>query len=94
MRPRIGLAPLPASPPAHVLRDVARAAQRADELQDLGCELHFETDADHRVLVQVRDLKGRVLRTIPPSEALEVLSGGPLHIRTALSPAPPTRKHP
>ncbi len=31
-----------------------------------------------RVIVQVRDLDGRVIRTIPPSEALDVLSGRPL----------------
>jgi hypothetical protein len=94
MRARIGRSPLarheepldlPASPPSHVMRDVARAAHRVDELQELECELHFETDADHRVLVQVRDLDGHVLRTITPSEALGVLSGDPL--RTSPPPS-------
>ena len=103
MRPRIGraslqrrevLADLPASPPPHVLRDVARAAQRVDELQDLDRELHFEADPDHRVLVQIRDLSGRVLRAIPPSEALEVLSGVPLCTPAAHIPVPPNRKLP
>ena len=85
---------MPASPPAHVLRDVARAARRVHELQDLDRELHFELDADQRVLVQMRDLNGRVLRTLSPSEALEVLSGRSPRARTAYTPAPPNRKLP
>ena len=28
-----------------------------------------------RVIIQVKDLDGRVIRTIPPSEALGVMSG-------------------
>ena len=100
MRPRIGrsplrraeeVAPLPASPPAHVLRDVARAARRVDELHALDCELHFETGADGRVLVQLRDLDGHVRRTLPPSEALEILSGRSPRAWTESIPAPPTR---
>ena len=103
MRPRIGRSPLrrprriadlPASPPAHVLRDVGRAARRVHELQELDCELHFELDADQRVLVHVRDLNGRVLRTIAPSEALELLSGRSLPHRTADTPTTPNRNVP
>ena len=42
-------------------------------------ELHFSTDADTgRVIVQVRDLEGNVIRTIPPSHALHAMSGGAL----------------
>ena len=33
-------------------------------------------DKSGRVIVQVRDLDGHVIRTIPPSEALDILSGG------------------
>ena len=56
-----------------------RAAARADELWRDERELHFAMDEDsERVIVQVRDLEGRVIRTIPPSEALDVLSGRPL----------------
>jgi uncharacterized FlaG/YvyC family protein len=41
-------------------------------------ELHFERDPQSgRVVVQVRDLATReVVRTIPPSEALGILSDG------------------
>jgi flagellar protein FlaG len=67
---------IPAVPPEDALREVDRAAARADELWRDQRELHFEMDADSgRVIVQVRDLDGRVIRTIPPSEALDILSG-------------------
>jgi flagellar protein FlaG len=50
-----------------------------DELRAEGRELHFEYDEDAgRVQIQVRDLDGNVLRTIPPSKALSVISGGKL----------------
>jgi hypothetical protein len=70
---------IPASPPEDALREVDRAAARADELRRDQRELHFEMDEDSgRVVVQVRDLDGRVIRTIPPSEALGIMSGRPL----------------
>jgi len=70
---------IPAVPPEDALREVDRAATRADELWREKRELHFEMDQDSgRVIVQVRDLDGRVIRTIPPSEALDVLSGLPI----------------
>ena len=70
---------IPAVPPEDALREVDRAAARADELWRDKRELHFAMDEDSgRVIVQVRDLDGRVIRTIPPSEALDILSGRPL----------------
>ena len=70
---------IPAVPPHDALREVDRAAARAEELWNDKRELHFEMDDDSgRVIVQVRDLDGRVVRTIPPSEALDILSGRPL----------------
>jgi flagellar protein FlaG len=70
---------LPPSPPAHVLDDVAAARDRAAELAANNRELHFSTDKDTgRVIVQVRDLEGNVIRTIPPSHALQVVSGAPI----------------
>ena len=70
---------LPPSPPPEVLDEVAAARDRAAELAADNRELHFSTDADTgRVIVQVRDLEGNVIRTIPPSDALMVMSGGPL----------------
>ena len=70
---------IPAVPPEDALREVDRAAARAAELWRDQRELHFAMDEDSgRVIVRVRDLDGRVIRTIPPSEALDVLSGWPL----------------
>jgi hypothetical protein len=70
---------LPPSPPPEVLDEVARARDVAAELAANNRELHFSTDAETgRVIVQVRDLEGNVIRTIPPSHALQVMSGAPL----------------
>jgi FlaG protein len=70
---------IPASPPPDVLREVQAAGRRAAELAVQQRELHFEKDpASGRVMVQVRDLDGNVLRTIPPSKALQVASGDTL----------------
>jgi hypothetical protein len=73
---RVDVGGVPAQPPPDALREVDRAAARAEALWRSGRELHFAMDDDSgRVIVQVRDLEGRVIRTIPPSEALDVTSG-------------------
>jgi flagellar protein FlaG len=70
---------VPATPPADALREVDRAAERADELWSDNRELHFQMDEKSgRVIVQVRDREGEVIRTIPPSEALDILAGKPI----------------
>ena len=70
---------LPPSPPPEVMDEVAAARDRAAELAANNRELHFSTDQESgRVIVQVRDLQGNVIRTIPPSHALQVMSGGAL----------------
>jgi flagellar protein FlaG len=67
---------VPTSPPPDVLREVQAAGRRVAELVAQHRELHFQKDAaSGRVIIQVRDLDGNVLRTIPPSRALEVMSG-------------------
>ncbi len=78
MDPSIG--PLRFStPPPEVRREVQEAAERAQQLADEERELHFELDeATGTVTVQLRDLDGRVIRTVRPSEALEIASGKPL----------------
>jgi hypothetical protein len=69
-------------PPEEVLDAIGVAADRVDELAGRDRELHFHTDEDTgRVVVQVRDLtSGEVIRIIPPSGALTVLSGGTLDL--------------
>ena len=70
---------LPAQPPAEVLDEIGLAANRADDLALLDRELHFRKDEESgRVIVEVRDLEGNVIRTIPPSHALNVMAGARL----------------
>jgi uncharacterized FlaG/YvyC family protein len=70
---------IPSTPPHDVLDQVAAAGQRFQELRGQQRELHFTHDDEaNRVVVQVRDLDGNVVRTIPPSKALDVISGAPL----------------
>ena len=70
---------VPASPPAEVLAGVARASARASELAAENRELNFRADpATGRLVVEVRDLQRRVIRTIPPSRVLEIMAGGAL----------------
>src|SRR4051812_29836997 len=67
---------IPAAPPADVSAQVAAARERAEQLYADNRELHFSKDpSSNRIVVEVRDLDGNVLRTIPPSEALAVMAG-------------------
>ena len=69
---------VPASPPPEVLEQMQEAARVADELRAMKRELHFEPQSNGRVVVQVRDLDGHVIRTIPPSQALDIAGGAPV----------------
>jgi flagellar protein FlaG len=70
---------VPDGPPPEVLDAVGAAARAYEELHAEGRELRFDLDADSgHVTVEVRDLDGHVLRTIPPSQALDVATGSPL----------------
>jgi len=69
---------IPASPPPDVLEQMQDAAKVADDLRAQSRELHFEPLGEGRVQIQVRDLNGQVIRTLTPSEALDVASGSPL----------------
>jgi flagellar protein FlaG len=67
---------IPSSPPEELYDQIDAAASRVDELKAEGRELHFSFDnASKRVQIEVRDLKGNVVRTIPPSKALSVATG-------------------
>jgi flagellar protein FlaG len=74
----VNVSTLPASPPPAVLEDMHAAARVVEELHAQARELHFEVLDSGRVAVQVRDLEGNVIRTIPPAKALEVAAGAPL----------------
>ena len=67
---------VPETPPVEVRDAIGAAAARAAELRSENRELHFHKDATSgRVIVQVRDLAGNVIRTIPPSRALDIMAG-------------------
>jgi flagellar protein FlaG len=67
---------LPASPPAEVREAIAAGAARAAELRAQNRALHFRKDQlSGRVIVEVRDLSGNVIRTILPSTALNIMAG-------------------
>lgn len=56
--------------------EVQHAALVWESLRAQGRELHFEPNpGTGRVVIQVRDLNGQVLRTLTPSEALSIASG-------------------
>ena len=69
---------LPASPPDSVLEEMFAASQVANKLHEQGRELHFEPTGTGHVVVQVRDLDGNVIRTIPAGKALDVAAGAPV----------------
>ena len=69
---------IPATPPPTVLEQMYDAARVAEKLRAQERELHFEQTPGGRVVIQVRDLNGNVIRTVPPSEALEIAGGAPL----------------
>jgi uncharacterized FlaG/YvyC family protein len=67
---------IPGSPAKGPGGEIGRAAERVDELRAEGPELHLAfDDKAGRVQIEVRDLDGNVLRTIPPSTALSVVAG-------------------
>ena len=70
---------IPASPPPEVLAEVDVAWENAKSLSEQNRELHFARDeASGRMIIEVRTLNGEILKTIPPSKALEVLCDGVL----------------
>jgi FlaG protein len=77
--PAVRVDMLPSSPPPDALEMVDGAFERMNELRAQNRELHFAKDpVSGRVQVQVRDLEGNVIRTIPPSQALDIMGGAEL----------------
>lgn len=76
--PTVTVDTIPASPPPDVLEKMQAAAKVAADLRAQQRELHFEPMGGGRVVIQVRDLTGNVIRTVPPSQALAIAEGAPL----------------
>jgi flagellar protein FlaG len=67
---------VPPAPTPEARELVNKAAEVVDQLHKSNRELHFTKDhSTNRVVIEVRDLDGNVLKTIPPAKALDVLSG-------------------
>ena len=69
---------LSSTPPPRAHEQVENAFSRAIELAAQNRELHFARDDRGDIFVQVRDLDGNVIRTIPNSEVFDVLAGAAL----------------
>jgi hypothetical protein len=79
VEPTVSLDTLPSSPPPEVLHQLTGAARTYDSLRAQGRELRFSRDTQSgRTTIEVRDRGGNVLRTISPSQALEIAAGAPL----------------
>jgi flagellar protein FlaG len=73
----VGEVPPAPTPEARAMVD--RAAERVEELHADDRELHFSREeGTNRVVIEVRDLDGNVIKTIPPAKALDILSGAEL----------------
>jgi putative hemolysin len=70
---------IPASPPQEVQDAMGVANQAYHNLQASGSELRFKVDeSSGKVSVEVHDVHGNLLFTVPASTALDVASGQPL----------------
>ena len=66
---------IPAVPPPDVLEQVSAAARSVEMMARNNRELHFYADEhSSRIIIEVRDMAGNVLKTIPPSKALDVMT--------------------
>jgi hypothetical protein len=70
---------IPASPPPEVHDAIGVANQAYHNLQAEGTELRFKiNEATGKLTVEVHDVHGNLMFTVPSSTALDVASGQPL----------------
>jgi uncharacterized FlaG/YvyC family protein len=70
---------VPPAPTEEAREMVDKAAEVVQELHKHNRELHFKRDeSSNRVVIEVRDLEGNVIKTIPPAKALDIMSGAEL----------------
>jgi FlaG protein len=66
---------IPQRPPPEVLEAMGAASRALAHMHAHGRELRFAHDEDTGVLsIEVRDLDGNLLRTIPPSKLLDLIA--------------------
>ena len=61
--------------PEPVKTGIADAARRYEDLRAQGRELHFRVGHSGAIVVDVCDLEGNVIRTVPPETALDIIGG-------------------
>lgn len=67
--------------PDEVREAIAAAGQVAERLEAQGRRLHFALDAGSGgIVIEVQDLEGNVLGTIPPAKVMEIAAGAPLEL--------------
>jgi hypothetical protein len=65
-------------PPMSVWHEVDAAGARADALREEGREVHFDVDPESgRLVIQLRELDGGVLRELKPADAVAIACGAP-----------------
>lgn len=70
------LDPFPATPPAEVLESLDHAQRVLSDLDARQVSLQFSVDpGSSHIRVKVMDAEGKVIREVPATQALEVLSG-------------------
>lgn len=70
---------IPSGPPAEAMDAIAIAMNAADALAASGREMRFQLDPPTgKVTVAVHDLKGNLLSTVSPSQALDIAGGSKL----------------
>jgi len=70
---------VPPAPTPEAREMVDKAAEVVEKLHANNRELHFSREeGTNRVVIEVRDLDGNVIKTIPPAKALDILSGAEL----------------
>jgi hypothetical protein len=61
-----------------VLAEVDAAFERAEQLRAAGREMHFGIDTvNHRLVIELRTVRGEVLERLAPSAALDFIAGEP-----------------
>jgi hypothetical protein len=70
---------IPSSPPPEVHEAMGVAAQAYDKLQDQGRQMRFKVnEGTGKLVVEIHDLHGNLLFSVPASKALDVAGGGSL----------------
>jgi hypothetical protein len=70
------------TPPPEVLDQVAAAGRISREMRESGHELRFSEGQEGRISVELSDRKGKTVKSMSISEALEIAAGKPVQDTT------------